>query len=493
MDVSSRRLPGEAGTGEAGDDRRFGWWLAVSLLVAAEVAKLWVIIAAGPVPVVSDAAGYWNLGRQAADGDVFLTANPIAYRTPGYPWLLGFFQSVAGREAWLTAVIVQGVALLATSALTYVLVRQLGGGRRLGLLAWSWSALSIARASFATVLLTETVFTGLLVGLVIELLVYVAKPSWRVALAIGCLWGLLCLIRPVGLTVTPAVIAALSLAERGNQYHLRRMARDMGLACGIAGMLIAPWCVRNAVLFGKPTPMDFLGRELWLSTYGAGSPAGPPLPDTPHVKALKEVIPAEQHARVDWKRNWSVSNALTAAGQTDAIADEMMLRASLEGVSRAPHRFVARFLVRQIDFWRAVYSPEQALYRQPEFAEAGPPAGQSRWGLESAAPLREQFLELAPARRLLVVEVTSLLALLGLIGLLLPSANRAGIVLMISVASLAIPTAALELPDFRYRMVLEPLLIAATLVGCRTWGRVVRLGMESLRSNRGEASGRTSV
>lgn len=351
MDVSSRRLPGEAETGEAGNDRRFGWWIAVSLLVAVEIAKLWVIIAAGPAPVVSDAAGYWDLARQAADGDVFLTANPIAYRTPGYPWLLGFFQSVTGREAWLTAVIVQGVALLATSALTYVLVRQLGGGRRLGLLAWGWSALSLARASFASVLLTETVFTGLLASLVIELLAYVAKPSWRGALAIGCLWGLLCLIRPVGLAVAPAVFAALGLATRDRRFRLRQLARDTGLACGIAGMLVTPWCVRNGLLFGKPTLMVFLGRELWLATYGTGSPAGPPLPESPHVRALKDVIPAEHHAQIDWKRNWSVSNALTAAGQTDATADEMMLRASLEGVSHAPHRFVARGLVRQIDFW----------------------------------------------------------------------------------------------------------------------------------------------
>ncbi|MDO8941697.1 MAG: hypothetical protein Q7U75_00860, partial [Desulfobacterales bacterium] len=220
-----------------------------------------------------------------------------------------------------------------------------------------------------------------------------------------------------------------------------------------------------------------------LATYGPGKPAGPELSGSIGVQALQEAIPAGRHAQVNWQNNWSVSNALTDAGQSDAAADALMLQASHDGILASPGRFAARGLVRQIDFWRSVYSPDQALYAAETVPGAEPPAGQSAWENGSAIALRGKLLSAAPSGTLLFVELTSLLALLGLSGLLiLPGSQRTGLVLLALVASLAVLTAALELPNYRYRMVLEPLLIPATLVGGQIWCRAIRLGVRALRT-----------
>ncbi len=62
--------------------------LVTYLLLAATVAKVAAVLALGPASIEMDAMGYWKLSGLVIDGDLFMMGEPIAYRTPAYPWFL---------------------------------------------------------------------------------------------------------------------------------------------------------------------------------------------------------------------------------------------------------------------------------------------------------------------------------------------------------------------------------------------------------------------
>ena len=64
---------------------RQSFFIAVLLLIAVKVA-LWVSL--GPAAIVGDAHGYWDLSSLVIDGDAMMMREPIAFRTPVYPWFL---------------------------------------------------------------------------------------------------------------------------------------------------------------------------------------------------------------------------------------------------------------------------------------------------------------------------------------------------------------------------------------------------------------------
>ena len=94
------------------------------------------------MPRAYDAAVYWSLGEQVATGDVAMRAHPVAFRTPGYPWLLGLFQSIGGRHSlWLT-VTIQSLAVWLTTVLTgwwTTCLEILPSRERRGVLKATWS------------------------------------------------------------------------------------------------------------------------------------------------------------------------------------------------------------------------------------------------------------------------------------------------------------------------------------------------------------------
>jgi hypothetical protein len=151
-----------------------------------------------------------------------------------------------------------------------------------------------------------------------------------------------------------------------------------------------------------------------------------------------------------------------------------------QAIAREPLRATVRGVWRFFDFWRSVYSPRMAFVQgddQTDVTTAGPPP----WSHPACQRLRDAWLNSAPERRLLIIELTSLIAVLGLFGMCCdPRTWRIGIILTTTVALIAISTAALELPTYRYRMVIEPLLIVATVCGVRTIVEVLRRGIRSL-------------
>ncbi|HET6422452.1 MAG TPA: hypothetical protein VFG20_02140, partial [Planctomycetaceae bacterium] len=341
-------------------------------------------------------------------------------------------------------------------------------------LALAVRLVSVSSAGYASVVLTETwfepVFLGLLILLGESLQGRVEFRWWT----IGVLFAVGFLFRPAMAAMLPVLVVAAWMAPTW-----RVTARRLAILGGVSALLIGPWCARNAIVCGQATPVIFLGRELWVSVYSPGSPAGPPLPDTPEAATILEKGGDRLNGEA-WRHNWTVSTALTDAGSTDAEADRGMRVVAWQGLRRDPLRWVVRCGWRTVDLWRSIFSREQAIYGgTPQRTAVG--ADQILWGTDALRGVRDRCLDASLETRLLPVELGSLLGLLGVCGLCLhPRLSHWGLLVALTLGCTAVMTGVLEIPNHRYRLVLEPLLIVGALTGGAVWVEIIRRGRRDL-------------
>lgn len=173
---------------------------------------------------------------------------PDARRTPVYPLFVALFYGVFGQHPLLVA---GGQVLV--SALTAGLVYLLGARllpeweARLGGLLLAFSLGSIV---YSLYILTETLFTLLLLGMTWALVGYREKRLKRWLSGAGLLGGVAMLCRPVALFYPLVAAPLVAFAQRG-QWRKRILAALLLL--GVAGLVVAPWLLRNYRLIGSPT------------------------------------------------------------------------------------------------------------------------------------------------------------------------------------------------------------------------------------------------
>lgn len=230
--------------------------LVTVLVLAAAVRIGWIAYAnVNPLDGRFDDSVFYFTSANSLARDFSLRDNfgrLTAHWPPGYPLTLAaVFRTVGTR---LVAAKALNVALsLATVALTYVL-----GARafsvRAGLLAALFLALSPGYTYFATLVLTEVLFTFgflLVTALLLWWTVGPARADWRRLLVLGVATGCLTLVRAeaVFLPVAFALLWKLLLP------HWRPALR-YGAIFG-AGFVLAltPWTVRNAMRFHAFLPL----------------------------------------------------------------------------------------------------------------------------------------------------------------------------------------------------------------------------------------------
>jgi len=142
-------------------------------------------------------------------------------------------------------------------------------GRLAGILAGTLLAAYPFVVYFTSETLTETFFIALMAASFYLVVRTVQEPSLRLAVAGGIALGLGALCRPPAFTFALAVLAAA--AWMGWQRRLA-IARRLGL-CGLVAVLaVAPWCVRNSLLFGQPTFLtSYSGLNLYKGLPGKGN------------------------------------------------------------------------------------------------------------------------------------------------------------------------------------------------------------------------------
>lgn len=227
----------------------------IALLVLAALLRLGVICWR-PESLEEDRDLYWGIAKHLAAGHGFANpdwGHPTAYRPPLYPVFLAGIIFVGGGPK-LLAVAQIGLSV-ATVWLTWRVARRLGL-QSWALLAAAFVAVNPLLIQTTSLAMTETLSAFLQTSLLL-VLVETRPGEWRHRWGIGVLLGLSALCRPTiwAFAVLASVVSVAGLFVRTSSTASPRRVHVLvgwlaiALTCGLT---VAPWVVRNYVIFGEP-------------------------------------------------------------------------------------------------------------------------------------------------------------------------------------------------------------------------------------------------
>lgn len=197
-------------------------------------------------------------------GYVLTDGTPTAFWPPGYP---AFIAAVLVGGGDLASVqMLQIVLSAATCLLTYLVGVQLFD-RRSGLVAAALLATSLDHAMYAPLLLSETLFTFVVVAIALAYAKWTPEsgsrvPRLRQCIALGLGVASAALIRGVALILPFALLCAWL----GTSRSAKNTAACAALLLLALGAALAPWALRNRVRMGYPIVLaSQLGEVLAVS------------------------------------------------------------------------------------------------------------------------------------------------------------------------------------------------------------------------------------
>ena len=241
---------------------RVAWLLAAAL--AARVA-----VAGGAwrhperFQAEEDSVEYVRLARNLADGRGFSQSIAAPYapdvrRTPVYPSMLATVFLLPGAGIRAAAIVGMAVSVLTVLAVFH-LARALVG-ESAGWWTAAFLAVDLTSAAYAGQILTEPLFTLLLVMSFLPFLDGDRGSSTAAAVSAGSLSGLAALCRPIGV----AAFAALAPACRLRAPSIGGAARLVAVVSVTAIALTAGWTLRNYRATGTATVSSVAATNMYF-------------------------------------------------------------------------------------------------------------------------------------------------------------------------------------------------------------------------------------
>jgi 4-amino-4-deoxy-L-arabinose transferase-like glycosyltransferase len=323
--------------------------LVVGLLI--RLAVLWQTPGLGAK--IIDEQQYSQIARSIVAGHGFAwgEGRPTSIRPPLYPAMLAGIWSVSGSENLQAVRVVQILLALATTALVYVLGARIYDarvGRWAAVVCWLYPSFIF----FNFLILTETLFTLLLVAFVLLTVLLVQTPRAWLAVACGVTLGFATLTRSI-LWPLPLVLCPL-LALLIRAPLARRLALPCLVAIGFT-LIVAPWAIRNTRLQGVPTIVDTMGGiNLRMGNYEY----------TPDDRMWDAVgLTGEQ----SWV--YGIWNDLPGETITEGRKDKWAQRKALEFMRAHPGLTLRRSFIKFADFWglerEFIAGVQNGLYAPP--------------------------------------------------------------------------------------------------------------------------------
>lgn len=284
---------------------------------------------------IVDEQQYSQIARNivAGHGFAWSAGAPTSIRPPLYPAMLAGIWSVAGSESLQAVRVVQILLALATTALVYVLGARLYDavvGRWAAAVCWLYPSLIF----FNLVILTETLFTLLLVAFVLVTVLLVQTPRAWLAVACGVTLGFAALTRSI-LWPLPLLLCPL-LAMLIRAPLTARIALPCLVAIGYT-LVVAPWAVRNTRLQGVPTVVDTMGGiNLRMGNYEF----------TPDDRMWDAVALTGEQSWV-----YGIGTDLPNETITEGRKDKWAQRKAVEFMRAHPGLTLRRSFIKFADFW----------------------------------------------------------------------------------------------------------------------------------------------
>ena len=435
---------------------------AAALLLIGVVAALLRLAFLYRVPVLltGDSQSHFLPGFDLVHGYTF---EPELRRPPGYALFAAGTILLFGEDLRALAFVQQVLGVL-TALLAYGLGR-VTFGRLAGLLAGLLVAVNGALIVSGQSIMTETLFTFLLLGTLLLLLQAGRTGRWPWAVTAGLALGAAALTRPVAQALVLLVPLAFLLYDR----RLWPIVRGTVLV-GVGVLLVmGPWMLRNMAEHGTLSAAGGLGRSLVARTIKYDESFF----DVQRTEAAPDDLKGQVRQFIRGKRN-TIRNSrsvrstqaglMTAFNLTQAESDRLMRQVALDAIAEHPMYYATGSLGMA---WQIVlgkekedaYSDRLVMRRDKNWDEQWedrvdhlltPPTVNEQRSVETAQWISGLF---QPAT---VGAWLPILAALGLV--LAPFVARSALLPGLAGLALLLASASLDGPVPRYRYPLDPLI-----------------------------------
>lgn len=261
--------------------RTFGRAWILGLLALALLLRLFALLLAWDTDPTGDPQNYLRLAHNLLAGEgLGLPRSPIGLE-PGptalFPPVLPLLLAAVGLVAPLNAATLTILNALVDCVAAWLLIRlarlldapQIGLPAALAYLLWPSIALMSPLAY------KEGLVIALLLGTVVCLFEQAARPGLRWAIASGLAAGALLMTQPALATLLPI----LFLAGARQFQNWRRWVLVSAVAGAMALLVMLPWWIRNALIFGQFIPLTTSGGlALWEGAQPGGGVVWQPPP-----------------------------------------------------------------------------------------------------------------------------------------------------------------------------------------------------------------------
>ncbi len=228
-------------------------------------ALLYVGIKGADNVIESDALDYVTLAQSLLHGSFSLNGLPNLTRTPGYPLLLM-------PAVWSGHVIAFGILenVLLSVFSAWLLARvadELFPGTTVAFWAVLFYCIEPVSFLISTELVTDSLFSALMVLFVWLVVRFLREPSWRTLVTAALVLGAATYTRPISLYL-PLWLAPFFLWFPRQLPVRQRLVKSTAFV-GIVAMVLAPWFVRNAAV-AEYRGFSAIG-EIGLYYYSAAS------------------------------------------------------------------------------------------------------------------------------------------------------------------------------------------------------------------------------
>lgn len=239
--------------------------LLFAVAFALRAAYAWFAMGPNATPS-SDAASYDTVAWNLANGVGFALNGaagpyPTAFVPPVLPYVTSLLYRMVGHQ-FFAAILLQ----CAIGALVPVLVANFarntfgpGPARFAGWIA----ALNPLMVFFSGYLLTETLFSFMLLLALFATTEWLKTPRRGRALGAGLLWGLAALTRPTALPL-PLLVMMWAWVPLGIATNGRERARQLALLLLGVALAVGPWTLRNGARLGEFVPVTTGGGRSLL-------------------------------------------------------------------------------------------------------------------------------------------------------------------------------------------------------------------------------------
>jgi len=412
-----------------------------------------------PVILTGDSQSHYLPGFDLAFGNEF---EPELRRPPGYAAFVAGVILLLGEELRGLA-FAQHVLGVGMVALTYAL-GVMTFGRVAGLLGGLLVALNGALLLSGQSVMTETLFTVVLLATVLTLLLAGKTGHWAWALVAGVTLGAASLTRPVAQALVVLVPLAFLIYSR-RPWRIVRGTVLVGLGVAI---LLGPWMLRNLSEHGTMSAAGGLGRSLVARTikYDEGFLDDSRPPEDGDFKAeVRQFIRGKRNTIRNSRSVRSTQAGLMKEfGLTQAESDRIMRVVATEAILEHPRYYAVGSLKMA---WQIVlgkekedaYSDRWVMRAEKDWVEQWesrvdhvltPPTPTEKASVETAQWLTGIF---QPAT------VGPILPVLAIVGLLAGAVMvRPALVPGLTLLGILLASAALDGPVPRYRYPLDPLI-----------------------------------